>query len=1002
MKNQPETSLWIRLAGIGIIGLFIALAAAAYLGGQQVKRSSDLITTDAVPGVIAAHDMRMAMSRSVGYMMVAASAQTTQSRDASIKIVHDADMAFTNAVTQYETTIKINPAEDRALLNEVTSRFAEFQRQRMTYEALILAGNRDGSAAFLETNLVPSYVTAMQSAEELLKYNNGNSITYANYIRNSVQLLYLAVAVVMVLALICAGVLVANFAIRRREVKELRESEERFSKAFRSSPSGIVITEMETGKYVEVNESYCRIMGYSPQELIGRTSVEIRFWSSEKERDRSFKSLLAGNPLRDLELQTRTRDGDSKTILANAELIELGGKKSIVSMVQDITERKKAEEALREKQAQLMLAMEIAKLAHWEFDVEKKLIIGDENIFRMMGTTSVQEGGLSMSPEEYIRKFVHPSDAALVANEVALGVSTTDPNFARQFEHRVIRKDRTEGVMMTRSRILHGAAGRTIKIFGTSQDITEQKRAQDELIWKTALLEAQVDSTLDGILVVDTMGKKILQNQRFLEMLKVPTEIARDDDDANMLQHAAKQMKNPQQFRERVIYLYGHPDEISLEEIELADGRIFDRYSSPVRDKAGKHFGRIWAFRDITKQRTLEHQFRQSQKMEAVGQLASGVAHDFNNILGIIQMQSDLLKLDGTLSPKQAGFASEIGEAAQRAAALTRQLLLFSRKEKMQTRELDLNQSISDMTKMLRRTLGENIQLQFKFAMQPLFVNADAGMMDQVLMNLSVNARDAMPQGGKIVIEISAVEFDESIKDQYAQASPGSFVCLSVSDTGTGIPAEILPKIFEPFFTTKDVGKGTGLGLATVFGIVQQHQGWINVYSEIGQGTSFRIYFPRLARISDQKFVAPTTEPMPGGKETILVVEDEPKLRASVVNFLSGLSYNVLEASDGASAIEAWKKHRAQVLLAKNVWNQHRDEIHLLLTDMVMPGGMSGKDLGELLLKENIGLKVIYVSGYSAEVAAKDFPLQEGVNFLTKPFQAQKLAQAIRNSLDEV
>jgi two-component system cell cycle sensor histidine kinase/response regulator CckA len=386
--------------------------------------------------------------------------------------------------------------------------------------------------------------------------------------------------------------------------------------------------------------------------------------------------------------------------------------------------------------------------------------------------------------------------------------------------------------------------------------------------------------------------------------------------------------------------------------------------------------------------------------MEAVGQLASGVAHDFNNILGIIQMQSDLLKAEGNLNPAQLGFASEIGEATQRAAALTRQLLLFSRKGKMEVRELDLNQSVNDMTKMLRRTLGVDIQLQFKFAMQPLFVNADAGMMDQVLMNLSVNARDAMPKGGKIIIETSAVEFDESIKDSYAQARPGSFVCLSVSDTGSGIPPEILPKIFEPFFTTKDVGKGTGLGLATVFGIVQQHKGWINVYSEVGQGTAFRIYIPRLARISDQKFVSPTTETMPGGKETILVVEDEAKLRASVINILSRLGYNVLEASDGASAIEAWKKHKTQILLAKKVWNQHRDEIHLLLTDMVMPGGMTGKDLGEQLLKENTGLKVLYVSGYSAEVAGKDFPLQEGVNFLTKPFQAQKLAQTIRQRLD--
>jgi len=316
------------------------------------------------------------------------------------------------------------------------------------------------------------------------------------------------------------------------------------------------------------------------------------------------------------------------------------------------------------------------------------------------------------------------------------------------------------------------------------------------------------------------------------------------------------------------------------------------------------------------KRKQIEEQFRQLQKMEGLGQLAGGVAHDFNNILAVIQMQSDLLKSEGGLSPAQSEFAEEISASTQRAAALTRQLLLFSRKETLQLRDLDLNESINELTKMLRRILGEDIQLQFKFAMQGLFIHADAGMMDQVLMNLAVNSRDAMPKGGQLIIETSAVEFDEVAASHSAQVRPGSFVCLSVGDTGCGIPPEILPKIFEPFFTTKDVGKGTGLGLATVFGIVQQHQGWINVYSEVGHGTTFRVYLPRLARISDQKFVPPTVEPARGGNETILLVEDEPRLRASVRNALSRLGYNVLEASDGASALEAWKKHRNEVRLA--------------------------------------------------------------------------------------
>jgi two-component system, cell cycle sensor histidine kinase and response regulator CckA len=331
-------------------------------------------------------------------------------------------------------------------------------------------------------------------------------------------------------------------------------------------------------------------------------------------------------------------------------------------------------------------------------------------------------------------------------------------------------------------------------------------------------------------------------------------------------------------------------------------------------------------------------------------------------------------------------WAGQIGAATQRASVLTRQLLLYSRKEVLQPRDLDLNQSINDLIKMLRRTLGEGIQMEIKFARQPLYVHADAGMMDQVLMNLVVNARDAMPRGGRLVIETSIMEFDESAALHSAQVRPGAFVCLSVSDTGHGISAENLPRIFEPFFTTKDVGKGTGLGLATVFGIVQQHKGWINVYSEVGHGTTFRIYLPRLAGVSPQKPKQPALAAMRGGDEMILFVEDDVFLRASVRKTLSQLGYRVLEAGNGVEAVTAWK--------------QNRDEIRLVLTDLVMPGGMTGIDLGERLLKEDPKLKVIYISGYSGEIAGKDFPLEDGVNFLIKPFQTQKLAQTVRNCLD--
>ncbi len=292
----------------------------------------------------------------------------------------------------------------------------------------------------------------------------------------------------------------------------------------------------------------------------------------------------------------------------------------------------------------------------------------------------------------------------------------------------------------------------------------------------------------------------------------------------------------------------------------------------------------------------------------------------------------------------------------------------------------------ANITKMLHRIIGEDVQIQFKYSPEPLLIHADGGMVDQVLMNLTVNARDAMPKGGRLFIETSAVNLDLLAAGQFAHGRAGSFVCLSVSDTGSGISPEVLPQIFEPFFTTKDIGRGTGLGLATVFGIVQQHQGWIQAYSEVGHGTTFKVYLPRLAKTAGLKSTTEALTAAVGGNETILLVEDDPSLCACVSSILSRLGYRILEARTGASAIE--------------LWHQNHTEIRLLLTDIVMPGGMNGKELAKLLIKEKPQLKVIYASGYTADIVDKDFPLQEGVNFLTKPYETHKLAKTVRNCLD--
>jgi CheY-like chemotaxis protein len=372
--------------------------------------------------------------------------------------------------------------------------------------------------------------------------------------------------------------------------------------------------------------------------------------------------------------------------------------------------------------------------------------------------------------------------------------------------------------------------------------------------------------------------------------------------------------------------------------------------------------------------------------MEAIGQLAGGVAHDFNNILTVIHGHASLLQAAGALTGPAARSAQQIGQAADRAAALTRQLLAFGRRQVMQPRLLDLNEIVAHMTKMLGRILGEDIALQLNYSQQPPLVNADAGMLEQILLNLAVNSRDAMPKGGLLTIRISNAELTQRQVAEHAEARDGRFVCLTVTDTGCGIKPENLRRIFEPFFTTKEVGKGTGLGLATVYGIVKQHHGWIEVSSEINQGSVFKVYLPASAEAPKADSAEPAEKAVAGGAETILVVEDEAPVRELVCSLLAQRGYHILQAESGVKALEIWEKSKAR--------------IDLVLTDLVMPDRINGRELAEKLWTERPTLKVIFTSGYSQDVVGKDFILKQGMNYVQKPYHPQKLALTVRECLD--
>ena len=388
---------------------------------------------------------------------------------------------------------------------------------------------------------------------------------------------------------------------------------------------------------------------------------------------------------------------------------------------------------------------------------------------------------------------------------------------------------------------------------------------------------------------------------------------------------------------------------------------------------------------DITERLNLEAQLRQMQKMESVGQLAAGVAHDFNNILTIIQGHAGLTLADAGLDSATKESAKQISLAAERAANLTRQLLMFSRKQIMQPQLLDLQEVVADVSKMLRALLGESVALRCLPAPELPLIHADAGMIEQVLVNLAVNARDAMPQGGSLVVSTYPIEIDGDYARRQPEARTGFFVCLSVTDTGHGMDAATLARIFEPFFTTKEIGKGTGLGLSTVYGIIKQHQGWIEVSSEVGRGTSFRVFLPASSKARRASEIGKPKE-IPGGDETILVVEDEQPLRELVHEILQKKGYRVFEAGTGAEALK--------------VWEQYGGQIQMLLTDIMMPEGLSGGELAEKLLAERPELKVIYTSGYSLEVVNSRGELRDGLNFLQKPYHPETLSQMVRECLD--
>jgi two-component system, cell cycle sensor histidine kinase and response regulator CckA len=644
-----------------------------------------------------------------------------------------------------------------------------------------------------------------------------------------------------------------------------------------------------------------------------------------------------------------------------------------LQLAEERAQRKRAEEELVRRERYFRALTENSQDVLTILDRDGALRYTSPSLKRVLG----------YEPQELVGRnafeLVHPVDAPAARQAFAEVLQNPDRTITHEFRFR--RRDGTWCWLETVGRDRRddpAIAGLVLN----ARDVSERKRAEAQMRLQSTALE----STANGIVITDRTGTVLWVNPAFTALTGYSAQ-----EIVGQNPRLLKSGKQDQAFYKELweTILAGRVWRSELVN-RRKDGSLFTEYSTitPLRDEGGEISHFIAVKQDITERKQLEADLRQAQKMEAVGQLAGGVAHDFNNLLTVIRGNAELVLMQEGLRAEATGCLKHVVAAAERAARLTQQLLLFSRKQVMQSQPLRLNEVIANLTKMLKRVIREDIILECRYAEPLPMVHADGGMLEQAILNLVVNARDAMPRGGHLLLATEKLCLDETAARNHPEARVGEYVCLGVKDTGIGIAPENLHRIFDPFFTTKEPGKGTGLGLATVYGIVKQHAGWVEVSSQLGAGTSFRIYLPALAVKIKAEAAVPGEAGLRGGTETILLVEDDDSVRLITQRVLERFSYRVYAATCAREALGLWATHKA--------------EVALLLTDVVMPDGMSGWELVEQLRERKPGLKVVVMSGYSPEVTGKDTTSigRSNTSFLQKPCPAQELIQTVRRCLD--
>ncbi len=758
--------------------------------------------------------------------------------------------------------------------------------------------------------------------------------------------------------------------------ERLRHSEERFRVAFMTSPDAMAIHRLHDGVYIEVNPGFTRLSGYTEADVIGRSTIDIGTYGDPGDRQRIRDGLRTHGRVDELKIRFRLKDGQVRVGLLSAAVIQLQGEPHILSITRDIDEAEKAADRLRESEERFREMIEHLPQAVVETDPAGRITFFNRAAQAMCG----------YGPEDLVRgltsrDLVHPDDHLRLQANVALNLQEKGTPGS---EYKALHRDgHAFPVLSFTSPIRRD--GRLVGLRGVIVDLSKQRRAEAALHESEDRSRVLLDTMKQGVLELDLDGRVVYSNPAAAAIL----ESSSAELSGRFIGEMSTQAEGREQTRrllERLRHEQPAPTPLELRR-RLRDGgqaHIIVEWQFK-RDGGGRIIGFIVLINDVTEKARLEERLRQAQKIEATGQLAGGVAHDFNNLLTPIIGYSELLLLATPAADPRHGQLAEVLQAAERARKLVQQLLAFGRKQMVEMKVLDLNRLLDEFQRLLLPAMREDIELQIQPAASLGRVRGDPSQIEVALMNLAVNARDAMPDGGRIVIATSDALLDEEFCRQRPPTRPGAYVMVSVSDNGAGMSEEVQRHLFEPFFTTKALGRGTGLGLATVYGITKQHNGFIWVTSEPGRGSTFSIYLPRVDEPLDAERPAAAPAPASAGGETILLMEDNGTVRELVRTILQRAGYHVLAP--------------ATLEECRRLFAAESARVDLLLSDVVMPE-LNGPQLFRELAAQKPGLKVLFMSGYTDEIVSRHGIPEQDFAFIQKPITYHTLTTRVRTVLD--